>query len=112
MVYLTYIYIYIYIYTYIYIYGLLESSLSEIGYYMGEICVGPLIYADYIYADDIVLLAPSARAMRSLLSFCANYATEYKISLLNTCFNSTAGINDFCVTWRRGVRKVWGLPPA
>ena len=49
-------------------------SASKISCYIAEIFIGALIYV-----DDIVLLAPSARARCSLLSLCDNYANEYKI---------------------------------
>ena len=32
------------------------------------------------YADDIVLLAPSASALRKILAICDSYANEYYIS--------------------------------
>lgn len=35
----------------------------------------------FVYADDIVLLAPTARAMRHLLSVCDNFATDFDVTL-------------------------------
>ena len=34
------------------------------------------------YADDIVLLAPSASALRLMLSICDKYASDYSISFI------------------------------
>ena len=53
----------------------LTLSKSDVGCYIGNNFVGALAYA-----DDIVLIAPTATAMRKLLSICGEYATEYCIS--------------------------------
>ena len=50
---------------------LLALSKSGVGCYVGNNFVGALAYA-----DDIVLIAPTATAMRKLLSICGEYATE------------------------------------
>ena len=47
---------------------------SGIGCHIGSFFVGALAYA-----DDLVLLAPSANAMRSMLHACDLYATEYNV---------------------------------
>ena len=47
---------------------------AEVGCYIQNIFVGALAYA-----DDIVLLAPTARAMRLLLGIRDHYALEYSI---------------------------------
>lgn len=47
---------------------------SNVGCYIGTYFLGALAYA-----DDIVLLAPTASAMRSMLRLCDSYAFEYKI---------------------------------
>jgi len=63
----------------IYIDNLLIHLLkSGFGCYIGNTFVGALAYA------DIVLVAPSASAMRRLLSICDYFASEYSIS-----FNAT-----------------------
>jgi hypothetical protein len=49
-------------------------SLSGIGCHIGLFFVGALAYA-----DDLVLLAPSANAMRSMLHVCDVYATQYNV---------------------------------
>ena len=54
---------------------LLALSKSGVGCYIGSNFVGALAYA-----DDIVLIAPTATAMRKLLFICGEYATEYCIS--------------------------------
>ena len=47
---------------------------AGVGCYIGNVFVGALAYA-----DDIVLLAPTARAMRLMLGICDHYALEYSI---------------------------------
>ena len=55
--------------------GLLDRlSHSKIGCIFGNVYAGALAYA-----DDIVLLAPTASAMRSLLKICEDYAREYSV---------------------------------
>jgi len=54
---------------------LLALSNSGVGCYIGNNFVGAIVYA-----DDIVLITPTATAMRKLLSICGEYATEYCIS--------------------------------
>jgi len=46
-----------------------------VGCFIGKTFVGALAYA-----DDIVLVTPSASAMRKLLRICDVYAAEYCIS--------------------------------
>jgi hypothetical protein len=53
---------------------LLSLSMSGVGCYIGNVFVGSLAYA-----DDIVIIAPSACAMRKLLTVCDSYANEYHI---------------------------------
>ena len=58
-----------------YIDGLLMLLAKlEVGCFIGDIFVGILAYA-----DDIVLLAPTANAMRLMLRKCDEYATEFSI---------------------------------
>ena len=54
---------------------LLTLSKSGVGCFIGENCVGALAYA-----DDSVLVAPTASALRKMLSICGDYASEYCIS--------------------------------
>jgi len=64
----------------IYIDNLLVQLLkSGFGCYIGNTFVGALAYA-----DGIVLVAPSASAMRRLLSICDDFASKYSYS-----FNAT-----------------------
>jgi len=49
---------------------LLALYNSGVGCYIRNNFVGALLYA-----DDIVLIAPTATAMRKLLSICGEYAT-------------------------------------
>ena len=48
---------------------------AGVGCFIGHLFVGALAYA-----DDIVLLAPSAAAMRVMLSICDDFASEYHMS--------------------------------
>ena len=57
----------------LYLDGLLEElSNSGVGCYWGSSFVDALAYA-----DDIVLLAPCASALRRMLNICNNFATEH-----------------------------------
>jgi Reverse transcriptase (RNA-dependent DNA polymerase) len=47
---------------------------SGVGCVVGSIFAGALAYA-----DDLTLLSPTPRAMRTLLSICENYASEFDI---------------------------------
>ena len=59
----------------VYLDGLLKLlSDAKVGCFVGTTFVGVLAYA-----DDLVLLAPTAGAMRRMLSVCDRYATEYAI---------------------------------
>ena len=49
-------------------------SKSGVGCFIGKNFVGALAYA-----DDIVLVAPTASVLRKLLSICGDYASEYCI---------------------------------
>ena len=49
-------------------------SDAKVGCYIGRVFVGALAYA-----DDIVLLAPTARAMRKLLSLCDEFASGFNV---------------------------------
>jgi len=54
---------------------LIGLSKAGIGCYIGSNFVGALAYA-----DDLVLVAPSASALRKMLSICDDYAREYSMS--------------------------------
>ena len=59
----------------LYLDGLLSLLVkSGVGCLVGECYVGSLAYA-----DDIVLLAPTANAMRHMLKICDIYASDYSI---------------------------------
>ena len=47
---------------------------SKVGCYVGYMCV-----AAVACADDVVLLAPTVRAMRRLLSVCDDFASKYDV---------------------------------
>jgi Reverse transcriptase (RNA-dependent DNA polymerase) len=53
---------------------LLVLSKTGVGCYIGNVFVAALAYA-----DDIVIIAPSACAMRKLLNVCDNNANGYHI---------------------------------
>jgi len=54
---------------------LVALSKAGAGCYIGDIFVGALAYA-----DDIVLIAPSATALRNMLHICYNCACKYSMS--------------------------------
>jgi len=54
---------------------LLRLTRAGIGYHIGNFYVGTLAYA-----DDVVLIAPTASAMRKMLAICDSFATEYCVS--------------------------------
>lgn len=54
---------------------LISLSNSGFGCFIGHNFVGALAYA-----DDIVLLAPTATALRKLIAICESYAKEYSIT--------------------------------
>jgi len=54
-----------------------QVSKAGVGRFIGLHFVGALAYAD---VDDLVLLAPTASAMRKLLAICDDYARQYSIS--------------------------------
>ena len=57
----------------VYLDGLLEElSNSGVGCYWGSSFVGALAYA-----DDVVLLAPCASALRCMLSICSSFASHH-----------------------------------
>jgi len=59
----------------LYIDGLLVAlSRAGVGCFIGDYFIGALIYA-----DDIVLLEPSALALRIMLAICDKYANDYCI---------------------------------
>ena len=59
-----------------YIDGLLSAvSAAKVGCSIGTMFTGILAYA-----DDIALLAPTAYAMRRMLSFCESYAADFCVS--------------------------------
>jgi len=47
---------------------------------MLAVIIGNCFVGALAYADDIVLLAPSANAMRRMLLYCDSYASEYNIT--------------------------------
>ena len=65
---------------------------SGLGCYIGEWFLGALGYA-----DDIVLLAPSANAMRNMIAICNVFAKEYHVTF--NC-NKTK-----CITFTRPVES-------
>jgi len=60
----------------VYIDGLLTALASaNVGCYIGRNYVGALAYA-----DDLVLIAPSASALRKMLTICDYYASDFYMS--------------------------------
>jgi Reverse transcriptase (RNA-dependent DNA polymerase) len=59
----------------VYLDGLLQRlEKAKIGCYIGNFYLGALCYA-----NDLTLLAPTADAMRSMLSICEEYANEHAL---------------------------------
>ena len=59
----------------VYIDGLISELIkSNVGCFMGGAYAGI-----FYYADDLKTLAPSVRAMRTMLSICLNYAERYDV---------------------------------
>ena len=56
-------------------YTWIALSKAGVGCFIGTTFVGALAYA-----DDIVIIAPTATAMRKLLAICDRYAREYYMS--------------------------------
>jgi len=54
---------------------LVRLSNANVGCFIGSNYVGALAYA-----DDLVLLAPTASALRKMVAICDVYAAEYSIS--------------------------------
>ena len=54
---------------------LLKLARSGVGCYIGNIYTGALAYA-----DDVVLVAPTATAMRKMLAVCDNFAADSNLS--------------------------------
>jgi len=46
--------------------------------------IGTWIAAALAYADDLILITPSARAMQSMLAICDKFATEYCVTFNKT----------------------------
>jgi len=60
----------------VYIDGLLTVLASaNVGRYVGRNYVGALAYS-----DDLVLTAPSASALRKMLTICDNFASDFHMS--------------------------------
>ena len=65
----------------VYLDGLLEElSLSGVGCYWHWMFAGV-----FCYADDLVLLAPCASALRTMLSICLSYAHSHAWSSIQCC---------------------------
>jgi len=60
----------------VYIDGLLQRLYeSGVGCYIGNVFVGALVYA-----DDVVLLAPTHSAMRRMLRVCEDVAKDFCVA--------------------------------
>jgi len=59
----------------VYIDDLVRLSNANVGCFIGSNYAGALAYA-----DDLVLLAPTASALRKMLAICDVYAAEYSMS--------------------------------
>ena len=64
---------------------LVDLSKSGVGCYWGSFFAGA-----FAYADDVVLLAPCAAALRIMLSICSRFALSHKLASKTKliCFSS------------------------
>ena len=65
--------------------------------------IGTLFAAALAYANDLNLIAPTARAMRDMLAICDKFATEYCVTFNNTkskciTFEPSKSDPDACAT--------------
>ena len=63
-----------------------NTSAAGIGCHIGNFYVDTLAYA-----DDVVLIAPTASAMRKMLAICDSFAIEYCVSF--NAFNANLSLN-------------------
>lgn len=85
----------------LYIDGLLVTlSRAGVGCFVGSNFVGALAYA-----DDIVLLAPTASALRTMLAICDNYAKDYSISFNASKSKCLVVLPSSCRFLREFVKK-------
>jgi hypothetical protein len=77
---------------------LIELKKAGVGCYIGNWFVAALGYA-----DDVVLLAPTARAMRTMLGVCDKFASEF-----NVLFNAN---KSKCITFKKQSYLVTQAPP-
>jgi hypothetical protein len=81
---------------------LVTLSEAGVGCFIGCTFIGALAYA-----DDIVLLAPTAHALRQLLAICDDFATQY-----NICFNAQKSKCMIFPPRRRGISSLqYNIPP-
>lgn len=75
-------------------------SPSRVGCYIGSVFVDALAYA-----DDIVIIAPSACAMRKLLNICDNYAKSKYIAFFakNRSYLRAYLIDDLFCIWNNPI---------
>ena len=87
---------------------LLLLAKSEVGCFIGKWFVGALAYA-----DDIVLLAPSASAMRRMLNSCDSFAKQYNIIFnvsKSKCMHFSPKGRPSCCSHRKPVFCINGGP--
>ena len=71
--------------------------------------IGLLFVGALAYADDLVLIAPSASAMRHMLQVCDDYAAQYNI-LFNATIKSKCLYCHSVGTPKHGLNSVPHLP--
>jgi len=75
----------------VYLDGLLGMlNNAKVGCHVGDQCL-----AAFGYADDLVLLAPTVRAMRVLLNICDDFAVNYDI-VVNASKSKCVGTKPSC----------------
>jgi hypothetical protein len=70
----------------------LDVLLGRLGSHGVGCHIGSLFVGALAYADDLVLIAPSANAMRSMLNVCDEFAAQF-----NVVFNATKSKCIYCI---------------
>jgi hypothetical protein len=71
----------------------LDVLLGRLGSHGVGCHIGSLFVGALAYADDLVLIAPSANAMRSMLNVCDEFAAQF-----NVVFNATKSKCIYCIS--------------
>ena len=71
-----------------------EIHKSGIGCFMGGICGSA-----FAYADDVIILTPTCKAMKKLIEICERYSDEFHLTFNpNKCFLMVFSDRDFDIS--------------